>query len=293
MRHVASAFRRPARQDKHVACLERLAHRRLEHRFVVRQGAAKHRFAAVFRHCCSHNGSVGVVDLCGRKTGAGLNEFIAGRQNGDARPARHRRLGDAAGRQHADLARPYERAGAQQNFAPRDVGARVRNELPGRGRTSQIDRVGARGLRVFDHHHGVCAARHGTTRRNRRRGSAFDENPRLVAASDRLAVQHENQRSRIACVGDVARPQGETVDIGAVERRHVDRRHDVAGERKALRGCERAQFVRDVARKERRVEAGHGVFARQNGEKLFLSGAGGLRRKTRGGRLVCHVGRLV
>ena len=53
-------------------------------------------------------------------------------------------LRDAAGRQHADLARADDGAGAQQRFAARDVGAGIGDELSGRGGAADFDRAVAR-----------------------------------------------------------------------------------------------------------------------------------------------------
>ena len=85
--------------------------------------------------------AVGVVDRGRAQRLARLHQFIAGREDGDARPARDGHLRDAAGRQHADLARADDGAGAQQRLAARDVGAGIGDELPGRSGAADLDRA--------------------------------------------------------------------------------------------------------------------------------------------------------
>ena len=117
------------------------AHRALERGLVVREGAERHRLAAGFRDRGRDDRAVAVVDR--RRAAArspGAHQLVAGREHRDLRPPHHVDLGDAAGRQHADLARADARAAPQQRLAARDVGARIGDELPGRDGAAHVDR---------------------------------------------------------------------------------------------------------------------------------------------------------
>ena len=95
---------------------ERPAHGDFERGLLVRERAERHRLAAGFDDGRGNDGAVAVVDAAGSQRPAGLDQLVAGRQHGDTRPAHHLDRGQAAGRQHADLARADPRAAAQQQF---------------------------------------------------------------------------------------------------------------------------------------------------------------------------------
>ena len=219
---------------------ERLAHRGFELRFVVGDGAEKMGLAAILRDRRGDDRAVGVVDRGRAQRLAGLHQFVAGGDDGDARPARDGDLRDAAGRQHADLARADDGAGAQQRLAAGDIGAGIGDELSGRSGAADLDRARPRRLGVLDHDDGVCAARHRTAGRDRRGRARQDRPRRRDAAGDHLVVQHHAHRRRLAGRSEIGRTHRKAIDIGAVERRHVDRRHHVFGERAAERIGERA-----------------------------------------------------
>ena len=80
---------------------------------------------------------------------------------------------------------------------------------------------------MLDHHDGVGAARQWTASRNRR-GRARQHGPRRRdAAGDHFIVEHDTNGSSFAGQGEVGGAHRKTVDIGAIERRNVDRRHDI------------------------------------------------------------------
>ena len=270
MGHVARALGRAARQHQHVAGLQRLAHRGFELRLVVGDGAEKHRLAAVLRDRRRDDRAVGVVDRGRAQRLAGLHQFVAGGDDGDARPARDGDLRDAAGRQHADLARADDGAGAQQRLAAGDIGAGIGHELPGGSGAADFDRARSRRLRVLDHHDGVRPARHRTAGRDRRGRSRQYRPRRRGAAGDHLVVQHHAHRRRLAGGSEIGGTHRKAVDIGAVERRHVDRRHDVLGERAAERVGERALLARHRARKQGGFETRQRILARQDRQELVL-----------------------
>ena len=77
---------------------------------------------------------------------------------------------------------------------------------------------------------------------------------RRMAAGEHLGIEREAARRRVARAGGVGGAQREAVDIGAVERRHVDRRRDVVrsargrARRRAQRSRRRAATDRDASR---------------------------------------------
>ncbi len=105
MRQVAGAFRGAAGEHHDVAGLRALAHSGFERDVFVRKRAERHWFAASLDDGGRKDGAVAVIDAAGAQRVARLDQFVAGRQHRDARAAHHIELGEAAGRQHADLAR--------------------------------------------------------------------------------------------------------------------------------------------------------------------------------------------
>ncbi len=131
MGDVAGALRGAAREHQHVADCKRRAHGSFEGFFVVDNGAEKHRVAAVLGNRRGDDRAIAVVDRGGAQRRARLHQFVAGGDDSNPDRSRDRNLRDAAGRQHADLARADHGAGAQQSFAARDVGTGVGDVLPG------------------------------------------------------------------------------------------------------------------------------------------------------------------
>ncbi len=157
-------FEVPPRQHHHVAATERAAHGVVERLFVVGKGAEGNRFAAGFADGRRDDRAVGVVDAGRLQRLAGRHQFVAGREHGDLRPAHDIDLGDAAGGQHADLARADARAAPQQRLAARDVGAGIGNEL------SRRERRGEDRLTASSYRRTVRYAR--SSRRRRRRAAS-------------------------------------------------------------------------------------------------------------------------
>ena len=79
-------------------------------------------------------------------------------------------------------------------------------------------------------------------------------------------------RTGVAFAGrsEIGGTHRKAIDIGAIERRHVDRRHDVFGQRAAERIGERPRFARHSARKQRGLEPRQRILARQDGQELVL-----------------------
>src|SRR5712672_252490 len=86
--------------------------------------------------------------------------------------------------------------------------------------------------------------------------------------------------------GKIGGAHRKAVDIGAVERRHVDRRHDILRQRAAERIGKRPLLGWDRARKQRSFETPKRILARQNGQELVLIQAVTAFRRGR----IAHVG---
>ena len=177
---------------------------------------------------------------------------------------------DAAGRQHADLARADDGAGAQQRLATGDIGPGIGHELTGGSGAADFDRAMSRRLRVLDHHDGVCPARHRTAGRDRCGRSRQYRPRRRGAAGDHFVVQHHADRRGLACGSKIGGTHRKAIDIGAVERRHVDRRHHILSERAAERVGERACLRRHGTREQGGFETRQRILTRQDRQELVL-----------------------
>ena len=93
---------------------------------------------------------------------------------------------------------------------------------------------------------------------------------RRGAAGDHFVVQHDAHGRGFAGCGEIGGAHRKAVDIGAVERRHVDRRHDILRQHAAERVGKPPLLARDRARKQRGLEPRHRLFARQDGQELIL-----------------------
>ena len=139
----------------------------------------------------------------------------------------------------------------QHHLAARDVGAGIGDELAGRDRAAHVDRrrsVAVDQLGVLDHHHGVGAARDHAAGRDRGRGAR-----RRLRAPAHGRRRSTSPLSAKPARRDVARARGvggaqrEAIDIGAIERRHVDRRGHIM-----------RQHAAERARRARRSRPGSG-----------------------------------
>ena len=133
---------------------------------------------------------------------------------------------------------PMRGPAPQHHLAARDVGAGIGDELAGRGGAAQVDRRCALvldQLGMLDHHHRVGAARNHAAGRDRGGRAGRDLERRRMAAHDHLAVETQPARRDVARARGVGGAQREAVHIGAIERRHVDRRGHVMREHAAER----------------------------------------------------------
>ena len=126
-------------------------------------------------------------------------------------------------------------------------------------------------LGVLDHHHGVGAARHHAAGGDGGGGAGRDLELRRVAAGDHLGVERELLRRAFGRAGGVGGAQREAVDIGAVERRHVDRRRQIIRQHAAERGGERHALGGQGREIEMAFEALARLLGGDHFEKLLLA----------------------
>ena len=117
--HVAGAFARAARQQHDVGDVERLAHLRAQRIRVVGHDAEAARLAAQLAHGVGEDLRVRVVDARRLHRLAGRDDLVAGREDGDDRPAPDVHGGDADRREHAGVAAGQDLSRAAAPFRRR------------------------------------------------------------------------------------------------------------------------------------------------------------------------------
>jgi hypothetical protein len=123
---------------------------------------------------------------------------------------------------------------------------------------------------VLDHDHRIGAARQRAAGGNRGRGAGCDLKRRRRAAGDDFAVQRETYRRGFAGGREIRRAHSKAVDIGAIERRHIDRHEHVMRQRAAERIGKLARLARQRAREQCCFKPRQRILARENLEKLLL-----------------------
>ena len=118
---------------------------------------------------------------------------------------------------------------------------------------------------MLDHHHRVGAARDDAAGRDRRRGAGQYFDRRRNAAGDHFGIERKTLWRAVARARGVGGAHGKAVDIGAVERRRIDRRDHVGREHARQRRAEAKAF----AAKRRAVDAGIETAARLIGGNHF------------------------
>ena len=100
-----------------------------------------------------------------------------------------------------------------------------------------------------------------------------------MAAGDHLGVERELLWCVVGGARGVGSAQREAVDIGAVERRHVDRRREIGGEHAAERRCETHALGGQGRAVDMALEALAGFVRGDDLEELLLPGRGADRRE--------------
>ena len=273
--HVARPLRRPSRQDDDVALRKRRADGAFESGLIVRDDAEGHGFAAILGDRSGDDGAVRIVNAGCRQGLARWRQLVAGGEHGDPRPAHHLDRIEAAGGQHADLARGDDGALAENGLAARHVRPRITNELSGRGSPVEVDRQGSfagRDLGRLHHHHRVGAAWNHAARGDGRRRAGLHRQSGSDAAGEDLVVEAEPGRfglARAECVGGA---ECEPIDEGSVEGGHVDGRGNVPRQRAAERCGERHALGWQRHMRHRRAKPRCGLVSADHMEELLLTG---------------------
>ena len=273
MGEIAGAFRGAAGEHDHVALGERIAHRALKRRFTIRESTESDRLAAGFRDCRRDNRAIAVVDSRRRERGARWGQLIPSRKHRHLRLAHHRNLRIATGRENADLPRGDARPPAQYRLATGDVGAGIGNELSGRRGAAHVDcgrAILLLRLGMLDHHHGIGAARNDAAGCDCGCGARHDLERGRMAADDDLAVETKAPRRAVARAGGFGGAQCTAIDIGAIERRHVDGRRDIGCERATERESKGDGFARQRRKLDVASEARARLLGRHDFQELLL-----------------------
>jgi hypothetical protein len=123
---------------------------------------------------------------------------------------------------------------------------------------------------MFHHHNGVCPPRHRPAGCDRRGRSRQDRPCRRDAAGDHLVVQHHADRRRLTGGSEIGGAHRKAIDIGAIERRHIDRRRHVLGQRAAECVGELALLCGHRTREQCGLETRQRILTRQDGQELVL-----------------------
>ena len=243
--HVAGALAGAAGQQHHVGELERLAH------MLAERGLSSSRtipsLAARRRSRAPHRPAPVRSSRRPRRPHrlARGDDLVAGRENRDDRLAPDVDLEHADRRQHAGVAAGEQLTLTQHGLAGGDVGSRERHAAPGRDGTGDMRSVPDAS---------ACST---MTTASAPRGIMP---PVAIGAASpgRIVVGHDagvnllvrephGARRFLGRAKGVFGDHGEAVDVGAIERRNVDRRHDVGRQHAAQRRVQRNPFRRRAA----------------------------------------------
>src|SRR5262249_44733810 len=115
------------------------------------------------------------------------------------------------------------------------------------------------------------AARDDTAGGDRGRGACRHSERRCMAADDHLAIEAEPSWSRVAGTCSLGGAQRKAVHVGAIERRHVDRRRYVGRQHARERRVERPPLALERRKRDVLCEARARVRGRDYLEKLLLA----------------------
>ena len=118
---------------------------------------------------------------------------------------------------------------------------------------------------VLDHHHRIGTARDDAAGRDRGRGAGHHFDGGRNAAGDHFGIERKALRRAVAGARGIGGAHGKAVDIGAVERRRIDRRNHVGREHARQRRTESDA----LAAERRAIDAGIETAARLIGGHHF------------------------
>ena len=241
IRHISRALAGSTGQQHDVGEFERVAQPFAQGGDIVMRDAQPPRLAAQFAHGVGEHLAVGVVNLGRLHLFAGRDDFIAGGKNRDDRLSPDIDIRDTDRRQHSRVAAGQQPAAAKHRLARRDVGSGERHPAAG-GDRSGDSKFAAAYLGVLDHDDGIGAARHHAAGGDQHRLAGMNHRGRDDAGVNLFVAQEHRARHFFGRAERVFRHHREAIDVRAIERRHVDRRHDVGRQHPAERRVERDDF---------------------------------------------------
>ena len=224
------AHRHAARRENHVRRFRSVLEGALGGLQAVRHAAKVRHLAAQKLQDASHHETVGVVDAAWMKRFAGLHEFIAGKENADAKLPEHRHICSAD-------------RGSHTNGSRRQAVAHVKNDAAGRHVGTLTAHPGAdlRSLRKGDNitltthvllrHHRIrsrrerCAGKNARTRSRLQRTADFARSNAFCHRQAHWCIL----RSR----SNILEPQCIAVHLRIVPARHINRAGDIFGQHPA------------------------------------------------------------
>ena len=93
---------------------------------------------------------------------------------------------------------------------------------------------------------------------------------RRGAASDDFVVEQQASRRHLTRGDEIGGTHRKTIDIGTVERRHVDACHNILRQGMAKRIDQQSRFAQGGARKQRGFKARQRILAGEDGQELLL-----------------------
>jgi hypothetical protein len=124
---------------------------------------------------------------------------------------------------------------------------------------------------VLDHHDRVGAARNHAAGCDRRGGAGHHLDRRLYAAGNYLGVEDEPSRRAVAGARCVRGAHRETVDVGAIERRRIDRRDNISREHAGERVCKQYGFAAERREVDARCETPARFLRGDHFQELLLA----------------------
>src|SRR5262245_781659 len=179
------------------------------------------RLAAQLAICMGENLRIRVIDFRRLHRLAWSDDFVAGGENGHDRFTPDVDATDTDGGEHSSIAARQYVTETKHRFACCDVRPRERYIRAGRDRARYMQLIAAH-LRVFDHHDGVSATRHHSSRRNRNGRAATNYGMRYNTGMDRLLAELQGVRNFFRRAERAVGDNSEAVHVRAIKRRNID-----------------------------------------------------------------------
>jgi hypothetical protein len=288
---IAGAFACAAREQHDITGLECRLQRCSERVEIVPGNPEARRLAAKLPHGVSEHLRVRVVDFRRLHGLAGSDDLVAGRKDGDDRLSPDVDSRHADGGQDAGIAAGERLTTAQHRLAAGDVRSGERHAAPRRNGPGN-PQIAAVDLRVFDHDHGIGAARNHPAGGNLNRRARPNDRRRHDARVNRFLGDRNGPWHLFRSTERVFGHDGKAIDVRAIEGRHVYRRDHIGGQDASEGGIERHRLDRARCQIESGAKAPLRLVAIQHVEELLLlTHRATRRRRWRPRTLRCRRGR--